>query len=123
MTTKDDVGRWGEDQAVAYLLSQGFEVVERNWRYAGPQLRGELDIIASDGDCLVVVEVKTRRSTRFGGATEAVTPVKVARLRRLAGVWVAQHPQRSFRGLRLDVVGVLAEHARSPHITHLRAVG
>ena len=55
-------------------------VLDRNWRCA----HGEIDIVARDGDCLVVCEVKTRRATAFGEPVEAVTRRKAARLRRLA---------------------------------------
>src|SRR5690348_6271287 len=56
------LGRYGEALAVRYLREQGMEVVDRNWRCE----IGEVDIVARDGDCLVICEVKTRRSSGFG---------------------------------------------------------
>ena len=66
------------------------QVLDRNWRCE----HGEIDLVALDGDCLVVCEVKTRRSTAFGEPVEAVTWRKAARLRRLAAAWLAAHDVR-----------------------------
>ena len=62
MTAKDTLGRYGEDVAARHLAEQGYQVLCRNWRCD----LGEIDIVARDGDCLVVCEVKTRRSTACG---------------------------------------------------------
>ena len=62
MRAKDAVGRYGEDVAARHLTEAGLVVLERNWRCR----EGEIDIVARDGDVLVVCEVKTRRSTTYG---------------------------------------------------------
>ena len=100
-----EVGAYGERLAARYLAEAGLEVLERNWRCA----QGEIDIVALDGDCLVVCEVKTRRGSSFGDPVEAVTWRKAARLRRLAACWLAEHPGRvsDVADVRVDVVGVL----------------
>jgi putative endonuclease len=67
------IGAWGEDQAVAYLIEQGMKVMQRNFRTR----EGEIDLIASDGDSLVFVEVKTRTNDSFGFPEEAVTEDKM----------------------------------------------
>ena len=87
MRAKDRRGRLGEDLAAAHLVGQGLVVLDRNWRCE----IGELDIVARDGDDLVVCEVKTRSTRLFGDPLEAVTAVKAARLRRLAARWVTEH--------------------------------
>jgi putative endonuclease len=118
MAAKDRVGAYGEQVAVNHLQHSGFTVLDRNWRCD----LGEIDIVARDGDCLVVVEVKTRRSARFGTPAEAVTAEKLARLRRLAARWVLTmgvHPAR----MRIDVVAVLPQRRGAAHVEHLRAVG
>ena len=69
MAAKDELGRRGEDEAVRYLEQRGLVVLSRNWRCRD----GELDVVAVDGDRLVVCEVKTRSGTRFGEPAEAVT--------------------------------------------------
>lgn len=110
------VGAWGEEQAVGKLTEEGMRILDRNWRCR----HGELDIVALDGDCLVVVEVKTRRSLRFGSAVEAVHPRKVGRLRLLTGEWLHSHDLR-VRNVRIDVVAVQVGDQAS--LTHLRGVG
>jgi putative endonuclease len=71
---------------------------------------------------VVFVEVKTRTTDRFGGVEEAVTPQKVRRLRRLAGVWLAGQDERWAR-VRIDVVGVRIGRGPLPEITHIEGVG
>lgn len=114
---KDAVGRYGERVAVAYLERVGFEVVECNWRCQA----GEVDVVARDGDCLVIVEVKTRRSTACGHPFEAVTAVKAARLRRLAAAWLAEHDARPV-SVRVDVIAVLRPLRGAAVVEHLRGV-
>ena len=81
-----------------------------------------LDIIARDGACLVVCEVKTRRGTAFGDPVEAVTVAKALRLRRLTRAYLRE--RGGHRGpVRIDVVGVLCESGRPPVIRHVRGVG
>lgn len=118
--SRAQVGTLGEQLAVDYLTSCGLRVLARNWRCR----YGELDVIAADdaAGVLVFVEVKTRTSDRFGGVSQAVTPQKVRRLRRLAGLWLAAQDD-SWRQVRLDVVGVRIGRAPTPEITHVRGVG
>lgn len=112
------LGRYGEDLAARYLTDLGMEVLERNWRCE----HGEVDLVALDGDCLVVCEVKTRRSTVFGEPVEAVTWRKAARLRRLAAAWLAEHELRP-GGVRIDVVGILRPATGPATLRHVRGLG
>lgn len=114
MRAKDVRGRLGEDLAAAHLTDQGMVVIERNWRCD----LGELDIVAREGDSLVVCEVKTRSSRRFGDPLEAVTQAKATRLRRLAARWVAEHQVRP-REIRIDLVGIVLAPG-GPEIDHVR---
>lgn len=95
------VARAGEDAALAYLLGRGLRLVARNWRCR----LGEIDLVLEDGPALVFVEVKTRRSSRFGTGAEAVGPAKQMRLRRLAAAFLRDHP-RPDRPCRFDVTEV-----------------
>jgi putative endonuclease len=113
----DAVGQYGEKLAGRHLEAAGFTVLERRWRCS----QGEIDVVAVDGRCLVICEVKTRRSVHAGGPAEAVTPAKLARLRRLAAVWLAQQ-EVSWAEIRIDVVTVLLPRAGSAQIEHLRGV-
>ncbi|GEN79341.1 YraN family protein [Actinotalea fermentans] len=117
MRAKDAVGRYGEKVAAAFLIERGWRVLDRNWR--GPS--GELDIVALDGDVLVVVEVKTRTGDGFGHPAEAVTPAKLGRLRRLAGQWLASHEVHP-RGVRIDVLAVRAGGSGAARVEHLVGV-
>ncbi len=72
MSHRTTLGRRGEDIAVEFLCERGYQIVARNWRCR----EGELDVIARDEDTLVVVEVRTRRGTRFGSPEESITPAK-----------------------------------------------
>lgn len=111
------LGAYGETVALHFLVAQGMVLLDRNWRCD----QGELDLVLRDGDDLVVCEVKARRSTRCGTPHEAVTPSKLARLRRLAIRWIAEHEVHP-PGVRIDVVSVLRP-ARGPSaIEHVRGV-
>ncbi|TPG37384.1 YraN family protein [Mycolicibacterium hodleri] len=118
--SRAQIGALGEDLAVEHLRSRGLRVLTRNWRCR----YGELDVIAADeaAGVVVFVEVKTRTSDRFGGVEQAVTPLKLRRLRRLAGAWLAAQ-DRSWAQVRIDVVGVRIGRGPTPEITHLEAVG
>ncbi len=115
MAAKDAVGRYGERVVADRLAALGWEVLDRNWRCA----LGELDIVAVDHGCIVAVEVKTRRTATFGSPLEAVTPVKVARIRRLLAAWLAAQA-RTFSEVRIDVVGVTLPSAGAAQLEHVR---
>lgn len=117
MAAKDAVGQYGEKIVARSLERDGWEVLARNWRTA----RGELDLVARDGNTLVAVEVKTRRGTGFGSPLEAVTPAKVARLRSLLAAWLAEQAE-AFPQVRIDVVGVLLPRAGAAQLEHVRGV-
>ncbi|AMW20742.1 YraN family protein [Mycobacteroides chelonae] len=115
-STRAQIGSRGEDLAADYLSKDGFTVLDRNWRCR----YGELDIIATDGEALVFVEVKTRTGRAFGTPAEAVTHTKLRRLRRLAGIWLAAH-DGSWVAVRIDVIEVRLSGS-GPAITHIRGV-
>ncbi len=116
--SRTELGTLGEHVAERFLVRAGMSVLDRNWRCR----EGEIDLVLRDGSQIVVCEVKTRTSTHFGDPVEAVTPTKVARLRRLAGRWVQAHAPVA-GALRLDVVGLLAHPDGSFTVDHRRAVG
>jgi putative endonuclease len=82
-------GAQAEELAAAFLAGQGLAIVGRNFR----RRRGEIDIVARDGDTLVFVEVRLRRNTRFGGAAESITAAKKARLVAAAGLYLSRLPR------------------------------
>jgi putative endonuclease len=97
------LGADGEARAAAWYEAAGYEVLARNWRCR----QGELDLVVRRGRELVFVEVKTRRTDRFGIPAEAVTGAKQRRLRTLAGCYLRATGQRA-PSLRFDVVSILA---------------
>ena len=116
MNLKQDLGRYGEDQAASYLQDRGYEIIDRNWR--SPV--GEIDLVARDKDRLVFIEVKTRNGSGFGHPFEAITAKKVARMRRMVAEWCLAK-QISGLKVRLDAVAVLITGGRV-HIEHLKEV-
>jgi len=99
-------GKRGEDLAATYLADAGFRIIERNYRC----LFGEIDIVAEEGDTLVFVEVKTRRSEAYGGPLLAVGSRKQAKISRISLQYLAEKRLRH-RPARFDVVAVLLSPA------------
>lgn len=112
------LGAYGEALAARHLVEQGMVLLDRNWRCE----LGEVDLVLRDGRVLVICEVKTRSSLRFGSPLEAVTEQKAARLRRLAARWLADHRLRPDE-VRIDLVGVLVVSGAAPEIDHVKGVG
>lgn len=81
-------GRQAEDRALAYLQSQGLVLITRNFR----SRRGEIDLVMRDAATLVFVEVRKRRSQRFGGAAASISATKQARLWRCAEFFLLRYP-------------------------------
>jgi putative endonuclease len=117
MAAKDELGTRGEDLAATQLTVDGYVILDRNWRCA----QGEIDIVATDGAETVFVEVKTRSSIAFGHPLEAITPVKLARLRRLAAAWCDTHPG-DHRAIRIDAMAVIIPPGGEPTIEHLKRI-
>ncbi|MBW3595469.1 MAG: YraN family protein [Actinobacteria bacterium] len=107
MDARTDLGRTGEDAAERLYRTNGFCIVERNYRCKA----GEIDLVVRRGPLVVFCEVKARRSDRWGEPSEAVHYAKQARLRRLAAAWLADRRPGSV-DIRFDVVGVIVRRDR-----------
>ena len=99
------LGAKGEELAAAWYRANGYTVLDRNWRCR----EGEIDLVCSIENVLVICEVKTRTSDAYGHPAESVTPAKQRRLRVLAARWLQDasdgfHPTE----IRFDVAAVLA---------------
>ncbi|MFF6998125.1 YraN family protein [Streptomyces sp. NPDC008313] len=122
MNARGALGRFGEELAARRLTGGGMTILRRNWRCGRA---GEIDIVARDGDALVICEVKTRRTGAAGSFEHpmaAITPTRTERLRGLAERWLQEHGGAPPGGVRIDVVGVLVPHRGAPVIEHVRGV-
>lgn len=116
--SRQALGAYGETLAARHLIGQGMVLLDRNWRCEA----GEIDLVLRDGDVLVVCEVKTRSSNDYGTPHEAVTDVKVARLRRLAARWL-QESGATVREVRIDLVGIVRPRRGASVVDHVRGIG
>ena len=110
------LGRWGEAAAADYLRKKGFRLVAAGWHCRF----GEVDLIVEDGDYLVFVEVKMRRSASFAQAREFVDVRKQNKLRTTAQMYLSMNP--TSLQPRFDVVEVYAPQGTQtikPSIHHL----
>lgn len=98
---RKSIGALGERLAVAHLKKLKYKIIETNFRCS----IGEIDIIAQDRDCLVFIEVKTRRSSNVGTPEDSLTSIKKRRLTSLALAYLQCH-NISPTNWRLDVVAV-----------------
>ena len=101
------LGAEGELRAAVYLRKKGYRISGQNVRSGGV----EIDIIAERGNRVVFVEVKSRRSVRFGSPEAAVDARKQARIVRGAFAWLRENPRRRAR-IRFDVISYRVEPAR-----------
>ena len=115
MAEHNDLGRWGEDVAVAYLERKGYTVVERDWRSG----HRDLDIIAlnEEGDTLAFVEVKARRNRMFTDPVDAVGYQKIHNLQQAANHFVKfRHVNQN---IRFDIVTVVGTPDMEPEVEHI----
>ncbi len=108
-------GQAGESAAEEYLRRKGYRILARNLRSP----LGELDLVAEDGQVLVFVEVKARRTDAFGGAIHAVHHRKQEKLIQLAAQYLARHHIKD-RLCRFDVVLLQGPDATVPKIEHIQ---
>jgi putative endonuclease len=104
MKNKRNKGTIGEDVAVEYLKKKGYNILQRNYRFN----HGEIDIIAEDGNVLVFVEVKARRSKKFGEPEDAVTPRKRDKIRATADGYLFEN-NIDDKECRFDVLAIVYE--------------
>ncbi|MER5469249.1 YraN family protein [Streptomyces sp. NPDC002935] len=116
---RNALGAYGEELAARRLTGSGMTILARNWRCGRT---GEIDIVARDGDALVVCEVKTRGAGAFQHPMAGVTPAKARRLRGLAERWVQEHGGAPPGGIRIDLIGIVLPERGAPVVEHARGV-
>ncbi len=115
MNRKQDLGMRGEMLAAAYLQSQGWQVLAHNVRTP----YGEIDLVAEQDGLTIFVEVKTRRSARYGRPETAVDARKLAHMRDSAAHYAAEHGLETWR---LDVLAIELPPGQPPRFTHFENV-
>lgn len=116
MAIHNQLGKWGENVAAGYLMQKGYSIVARNWKFG----RRDLDIVAFNGDMLVVVEVKTRSGNILQEPEKAVDYAKLMSLRKAANAFVkAKHIDAP---LRFDIVSISVQTAQKYEIEHYQDI-
>ena len=114
--SKDILGRQGEEEAVRFLKSRGYRILERNLRFR----LGELDIIAQKGNFIVFIEVKTRRTGEVGQPFEAVKPAKMRRIVSMAEAYLRREKLENDEWVfRFDIISIIWPEGELPKIQHL----
>lgn len=107
------IGAKGEDMAAEWLKARGFEILHRNWRWG----RYETDIIATKDGRLHFVEVKTRRSDRFGLPERQVDRKKLDRMIDAGSAYIQRHPE--WKWIRFDIIAVRLHNDAPAQIDHI----
>jgi len=113
MANHIEIGRKGEELAYREIEKLGYRVIERNYRSP----LGEIDLIAMDGEVLVFIEIKTRKSS-IDYAKEAIDRKKIKRLSRLASYYIKTKRCNNIRA-RFDVVAISLKD-KDPQIELIR---
>lgn len=113
MAKHNKLGLTGEDIAANFLISNGYCVKERNWRSG----HKELDIVAAKGELLVIVEVKTRRSSDYGNPEDAVDNRKIKRIVSATDAYLKYNQVDAM--VRFDVITVLFGRGEQYEIKHI----
>lgn len=106
---RQSLGHLGESIAADYLKNKGYMILERNWRTP----YGEIDLIASDKETVVFVEVKTRASNSLGPPEISITPRKEEHMRNAAEYYIQQHPEL-ITDWRIDLIAIQLQSKETP---------
>ncbi len=112
MKENKEIGSKGEDLATDFLITKGYEILERNWRFK----RAEIDIIARHEEKLIFIEVKTRSYSYYGEPESFVDNKK----KRLIADAASQYMKKINYdwAIRFDIIGILIEKDKKPIISH-----
>lgn len=104
MAQHNELGKKGEQLAVDFLLKNGYEIIERNYRFD----KAEVDVIARKKDVLAIIEVKTRSTIDFGSPEEFVKPKQMQRLVKAVDEYVVVNDLDV--EVRFDIVAIVKEN-------------
>ncbi len=108
MDKRNSLGKLGEDLAVDYLMKNRFKVLHRNWRYG----KKEIDIVALKESMLHFIEIKTRKSNKYGYPEENVSRTKILNMMAVASHYQQIYPE--YQWIRFDVISITLE----PKVTY-----
>ncbi|HTO35377.1 MAG TPA: YraN family protein [Flavobacterium sp.] len=113
MAKHNELGKLGEELAVAFLKENGYEIIDTNWRFQ----KAEIDIVAKKVDTLAIIEVKSRSSADFGLPQDFVNSKKIQHLIRAADEYVRQKNTDS--KIRFDIIAILKQGKDNFSIEHI----
>jgi putative endonuclease len=110
--SRKELGSLGEKVAVEYLKENGFTIIQRNFR-SEP---GEIDIIASDRDWIIFVEVKARTGKAYGSPQESIDFNKIDRIRKAAIAFLKGNKPGGKKSLRFDAIFIIVNRDKLENI-------
>jgi Holliday junction resolvase-like predicted endonuclease len=117
LTPNNELGVWGEEQAADYLIRKGYTIVERDWKSG----HRDIDIIATNGQVMIFVEVKARRNRVFGEPEDAIDYKKMQNLRAAINHYIKFKNIR--QDIRFDVITIVGTpYQGEAEITHIEDV-
>lgn len=113
MALHNELGKWGEDVAASYLENKGYRILERDWK----DKHKDLDIVAVDNGCLVIVEVKTRRQNTL------VAPELAVDYRKIKNITLATNKYVKLNcidlPIRFDIVAITGTNDENCSVEHI----
>jgi len=106
-------GNEAEDLACVYLEAKDWIILDRNYYFQ----KAEVDIVATDRNYIIFIEVKMRSGTYFGHPEEFVTPAKEKNIKKAAEAWMYERKMETAIA-RFDVISILQKKTEAPKITH-----
>jgi len=114
MENNKKTGGFGEELATEFINKIGYEIITQNYVFR----KGEIDIIAKDGELLVFIEVKYRRNLEFGRPELQITKSKQHQIKKVALGYIFEHDIKETQ-CRFDVIAILHLPETDPEINHI----
>jgi len=114
-----DIGSFGEALAGDYLIRKGYKILDKNAK----QSYKEVDIIAEKDGWTIFVEVKTRTSSVYGGASEALTARKISHIKRAISIYARKHSGLNYDFVRADLIAIdINREKKTAKIKHYQEI-
>lgn len=113
MSNNQTIGRKGEEIATHFLLTQDYEILEKNWTTG----HKEIDIICRKENIFIFVEVKTRKNSKMGMPEESINHKKIEAVTEAARIYLYD---KSYKDIRFDVISILLTNPEKPEILHIK---